>query len=185
MVVLVRWLGPLRPPVPHGTCYLADAPLGALLEVTRGLTILSESFLARRRLFTTTLVVERHLADLATAAAYGFGVTGELSATPDYTGPHAWAAALRAAGFDGIASHVRHDPRAELSGIALFGRAGGASDGPLSATARSSPPTYYSSPRPLGSASPRTCLVTRNRRKTVPNTAVFGTISLTSGCCRR
>jgi RES domain len=111
-------------PVPHGTCYLADAPLGALLEVTRGLTILSESFLAGRRLFTTTLVVERHLADLATAAAYGFGVTGELSATPDYTGPLAWAAALHAAGFDGIAYRVRHDPRAELSGIALFGRAG-------------------------------------------------------------
>ena len=42
-------------PAPHGTCYLGEEPLGALLEVTCGLTILSEEFLAGRRLLTTTL----------------------------------------------------------------------------------------------------------------------------------
>ena len=111
-------------PAPRGTCYLAEEPLAAFLEATRGLTFLSEDFLAGRRLFTTVLAAERRVADLTSAAAYGFGVTGELSATADYTGPRAWASALHAAGFDGIRYHVRHDPRGELAGVAWFGRAG-------------------------------------------------------------
>ena len=118
-------------PVPHGTCYLAEEPLAALLEVTRGLTILSEDFLAGRRLLTATLTVEMRVADLTSAAAYGFGVTGELSATADYTGPQAWANALQTAGFHGIRYHVRHDPRGDLAGIAWFGRAGRARRPPV------------------------------------------------------
>ena len=112
---------------------MAEEPLAALLEVSRGLTILSEDFLADRRLCTATLPVELRVADLTAAAAYGFGVTGELSATADYTGPHAWASALQAAGFHGIRYHVRHDPRGDLVGIAWFGRAG---------RARRPPPGY-------------------------------------------
>ena len=100
------------------------------MEVARGLTILSEDFLAGRRLLTATLVAGLRVADLTAAAAYGFGVTAELGATPDYTGPHAWASALRDAGFDGIRYHVRHDPRADLTGVALFGRAGRARRAP-------------------------------------------------------
>jgi len=71
------------------------------------------------------------VADLTSAAAYGFGVTGELSATADYTGPQAWANALQAAGFHGIRYHVRHDPRGDLAGIAWFGRAGRARRPPV------------------------------------------------------
>ena len=56
-------------PVPHGTCYLAEEPLAALLEVTRGLTILSEDFLADRRLLTATLTVEMRVADNADLAS--------------------------------------------------------------------------------------------------------------------
>jgi hypothetical protein len=111
-------------PVPRGTCYLAEDPLAALLEVTRGLTILSEDFLAGRRLVSAPLPCDVRLADLTARGAYAFGVTGELSATADYTVPHAWAAALHAAGFDGIRYHVRHDPRGALTGVAWFGRAG-------------------------------------------------------------
>jgi hypothetical protein len=103
------------------------------LEVSRGLTILSEGFLTGRRLFTATLSAELRVADLTEAAAYGFGVTGELSATADYTGPHDWAIALQAAGFHGIRYHVRHDPHGDLVGIAWFGRAG---------RARRPPPGY-------------------------------------------
>lgn len=51
-------------------------------------------------------------------------MTAELSATADYTMPHAWARALQAAGFDGVLYHVRHDPSGTLTGIAWFGRAG-------------------------------------------------------------
>jgi hypothetical protein len=71
------------------------------------------------------------VADLTTAAAYGFGVTGELSATADYTGPQAWANALQAAGLRGIRYHVRHDPRGDLARIAWCGRAGRARRPPV------------------------------------------------------
>jgi RES domain-containing protein len=111
-------------PVPRGTCYLADDPLAALLEVTRGLTLLSESFLSGRRLLTGWPARSLRLADLTAAAAYRYGVTAELSAGADYTGPRAWAAALADTGFDGLRYRIRHDPRAELSGVAWFGRAG-------------------------------------------------------------
>lgn len=103
---------------------MAEDPLAALLEVARGLTILSEGFLAARRLLTVTLATNFRVSDLTAAGAYRFGVTGDLAATADYTGPHAWAAALHAAGFDGLRHHVRHDPRSRLAGVAWFGRAG-------------------------------------------------------------
>lgn len=86
-------------PVPDGTCYLAEQPLAALLEVTRGLTILSEVFLTERRLLTVELVSELRFADLTAPAAYGYGITAELSTTSDYTRRHAWASAFHAAGF--------------------------------------------------------------------------------------
>lgn len=47
-----------------------------------------------------------------------------MAATSDYEVPHAWAVALRAKGFAGVRYHVRHDPVADLVGIAWFGRAG-------------------------------------------------------------
>jgi len=37
-------------PFPAGTCYLAEDPLAALLQVRRGLTLLSEAFLDARQL---------------------------------------------------------------------------------------------------------------------------------------
>lgn len=109
---------------PRGTCYLAEDPLAALLEVARGLTILSDAFLAERRLFTTTLASELRVADLTAPAAYAFGVTAELSATSDYVEPHRRAAMLHAAGFDGVRYHVRHDPTGAQIGVGWFGAAG-------------------------------------------------------------
>jgi len=61
---------------------------------------------------------------LTAPAAYAFGVTGELSATSDYTSPHAWAERLHGSGFHGIRYHVRHDLRGALVGVARFGHAG-------------------------------------------------------------
>jgi len=92
--------------------------------VTRGLTLLSEAFLDSRRLLTTELPRTLQLADLTAAAAYGYGVTGELSATAHYTAPHAWARSLQATGYAGVQYRIRHDPRADLTGIAWFGRSG-------------------------------------------------------------
>jgi len=92
--------------------------------VTRGLTLLSEAFLEARQLLTTEPARPLRLADLTAAASYGYGVTGELSATADYTGPQAWADALHKTGFDGVQYRIRHDPRADLTGVAWFGRSG-------------------------------------------------------------
>lgn len=92
--------------------------------MTRGLTILSQAFLAARRLFSTALTSPMRVADLTAPGAYAFEVTAELSATSDYTAPHAWAAALHTAGFGGVRHHVRHDPRSDLVGIARYGPAG-------------------------------------------------------------
>jgi len=92
--------------------------------VTRGLTLLSEAFLKARQLLTTELPRPLRLADLTAAAAYGYGVTGELSATADYTAPHAWAYALHRTEVDGMRYRIRHDPRADLTGVAWFGRSG-------------------------------------------------------------
>lgn len=110
--------------MPGGTCYLAEQPLAALLEVTRGLTLLSEAFVAGRRLLTVPLPNDLPVADLTAAGGYRYGVTAEVAATSDYEVPHAWAAALHSAGFTGVRYHVRHDPGADLVGIAWFGRAG-------------------------------------------------------------
>ena len=102
-------------PVPRGTCYLAEERLGSLLEVARGLTLLSETFLSGRQLLTTWPTRPLRLADLSAAAAYGYGVAGELSATPDYTAPRAWARALQAAGFAGIRYRSATTPGASSS----------------------------------------------------------------------
>ena len=72
------------------------------------------------------------MADLTAPAAYGYGITGELSATSDYTASHAWSKAFRAAGFHGVRYHVRHDPQSDLVGVAWFGRAGRLARPPMS-----------------------------------------------------
>lgn len=110
--------------MPEGTCYLAEQALAALLEVARGLTLLSEAFVDSRRLLTVPLPTDLPVADLTATGAYRYGVTAEVAATSNYDIPHVWAHALRDAGFAGVRYHVRHDPRAELVGIAWFGQAG-------------------------------------------------------------
>lgn len=134
---------------PYGTCYFADEPLAGLLEVARGLTLLSEEFLASRRLFTVRLPRALRLADITAAAAYAYGITGELSATTDYTDPQAWARSLHCAGFDGINYRIRHDPRGDLTGIAWFGSAG-VPDNPPSGEQSSIPASVLLGAAPFG-----------------------------------
>lgn len=110
--------------MPAGTCYLAEQPLAALLEVTRGLTLLSDAFIDGRRLLTVQLPDDLPVADLTAAGAYRYGLTAEVAATSNYDVPQAWAAEFRDLGFAGVRYHVRHDPAADLIGIAWFGRAG-------------------------------------------------------------
>jgi hypothetical protein len=110
---------------PRGTCYLADDPVLALLEVFGDLRpgIVSAELLATRRLWTLALPAQCDAADTTVRAARGFGVTAELATTTPYDLPQRWAAALAAAGHDGIRYRARHDPGGGRA-LALFGAAG-------------------------------------------------------------
>ncbi|MFY9820205.1 MAG: RES family NAD+ phosphorylase [Thermoanaerobaculia bacterium] len=113
-------------PAPHGTCYLATDPLAALLEVLGAdheRWIVSQEFLAERRLRQLSLPREITVADLTARGASGFGLTAEIGTLVPYDLPQAWAAKLHAVRFGGLVYWLRHDPsRAE--GWALFGPQG-------------------------------------------------------------
>ncbi len=111
---------------PAGTCYLADRPIGAFIEVFRGFAggLIPESEITTRRIARLRPPHSLRLADLLNERAAEFGVTAELGAMSDYACSQAWAGALARAGFDGIRYHLRHDPASRLVGIAVFGTAG-------------------------------------------------------------
>lgn len=97
--------------------------MGCFLEVFRFWTLVPEAELAARRLVLLDLPPVL-LADCTSSRCRGFGLTGEIHSTPDYPLTQTWAAALAAAGFDGIRYLLRHDPGQRLTGTALFGSAG-------------------------------------------------------------
>jgi RES domain len=107
----------------RGTCYLAEEPVGCFLEVFRFWTLVPEAELAARRLARLDLPPVL-LADCSSGLCRELGLTAEIHSTPDYARTQAWAAALAAAGFDGIRYLLRHDPGQRLAGIALFGPGG-------------------------------------------------------------
>lgn len=109
---------------PRGTCYLAEDPLGAFVEVFRAPGGVGPRELAAVGLARLRPPRGLRLADTTVARARRFGVTLELSSTPDYTLTRAWARALADAGFDGVRHRLRHDPSGALLGVALFGAAG-------------------------------------------------------------
>lgn len=119
-------------PPPHGTCYLAADPIGALLEVVGpdgdGGAV-SARFLADRILHRLHAPAELRVADLTSRRASRFGITAEIGTLVPYDLPQAWAARLHAAGCEGLAYWLRHDP-AHGEGVALFGREGKRDDWP-------------------------------------------------------
>jgi hypothetical protein len=115
----------LRPP--KGTCYLAQDPIGAMLEligpdITGG--VVSETFLDNRRLRRLDVPRPHRLANLADRRASGFGVSAEIHTVVPYRLPQAWAAALKEVGADGVRYQLRHDPSFKGVGVGLFGQAG-------------------------------------------------------------
>jgi hypothetical protein len=109
---------------PFGTCYLAERPIGAWVEVFRKRMLLHEAEVLERSLLSVTLGRDLRLADLTSRRALGFGVTSSLGAGHSYDEAQQFAVAAVAAGFEGIRYLVRHDPAQQLYGIALFGPAG-------------------------------------------------------------
>jgi RES domain len=121
---------------PNGTCYVAEAPLGAFVEVFTDVTLVADEDIERRRLSSLHVPRNLRLADCTDPASRGFGCTGEIHTTIDYDLTQRWARALAAAGFDGIRYLVRHDPAQRMVGIALFGEGGEAKGRPEPETGR-------------------------------------------------
>jgi hypothetical protein len=110
-------------PEPYGTCYFAESPQGAWLEVFRTAMVAMRD-LRRRRLCMATPPRPTTVADLASPLVRSFGITGEIHTCSDYTITRRWAAALHAKGLGGVVGKVRHDPALEELSVALFDEAG-------------------------------------------------------------
>jgi len=113
----------LRPP--EGTCYFATDDYGAIREASR-LGPVTPAWVSMREIRVVPGPPRARLAATTREAAARFGITNELATMIPYSLPQRWAAALRAAGFDGMRHVPRHDSRARPGGVSLFGRAGAA-----------------------------------------------------------
>lgn len=114
---------------PEGTCYLATDAYAAIREATR-LGPVSTAWVEARDLRRVSAPdAAARLAATTRQAAGRYGVTTELATVIPYDLPRRWAAAFRAAQFDGIRHRLRHDQRARPSGVALFGPAADLDDG--------------------------------------------------------
>jgi RES domain len=108
----------------RGTCYVAQRPLGAFIEVFRIETVIPEQEVNVRSLAELRAPVAIRLADCTASQTRRFGVTAAIHSQPDYELTHAWSRALSEAGFGGILYRLSHDPSGSELGVALFGRAG-------------------------------------------------------------
>lgn len=108
-----------------GTCYLAEAPIGAFVEkfgrLLRPGGVIPEPLVETQRL-SELRPPKANLVDLTNPKVLGLaGLTAEIHSTSDYDLTQGWALALQEAGYKGIRYRARHDPRAQLTSIALFG----------------------------------------------------------------
>jgi hypothetical protein len=110
-------------PAPRGTCYWSDQRYGAWLEVFRFAGLVDRADVDARRLAAAE-PPRLTFADFQAARARSYGVTGEISATPDYVLPRAWADALDQAGFEGLVSVARHDSTHRARTFSVFGPSG-------------------------------------------------------------
>jgi hypothetical protein len=114
---------------PNGTCYLAEDPVAAFVEVFQEWM---DSFVPEHEINTrllATLFPPRDLviADCTSPRAARFGLTAEIHSVSDRSLTQPWAAAFMKTGFAGVRYFARHDPSQTHVAIALFGRAGAAS----------------------------------------------------------
>lgn len=114
-------------PSPRGTCYLASAVEGALMEIVgpytaKGIPVPSD-LLARRLLTTFRTPLGIRAANVSSREASLRGVTAELTTMSDYPVPQSWASALDQSGFDAIWGSLRFSPDG-TRGLALFDEEG-------------------------------------------------------------
>ncbi len=108
-----------------GTCYLAEAPIGAFVEkfgrLLRPGGAIPEPLVDAQRL-SRLRPPKVKVVDLTDPTVLGLiGLTAEIHATTDYNLTQGWALAFQEAGYDGIRYKARHDPRGKLVSIAFFG----------------------------------------------------------------
>jgi hypothetical protein len=109
---------------PDGACYVAETPLGALIEHFDGISVVPQDDLDERRVSILSQGRPLRLADCTSPHARRFGVDLALSAGSDYARTQRFAAWFRDGGLHGVRYFLRNDPTATLIGIALFGPAG-------------------------------------------------------------
>lgn len=108
-----------------GTCYLSEEPIGAFVEkfgrLLRPGGVIPEPLVDMQRL-SRLRPPKANVVDLTNPKVLGLaGLTAEVHTTTDYALTQSWALALRDAGYAGIRYKARHDPRGQLTSIALFG----------------------------------------------------------------
>jgi len=108
-----------------GTCYLAEEPIGAFVEkfgrLLRPGGVIPEPLVDAQRL-SRLRPPKAMVVDLTDPTVLGLiGLTAEIHSTSDYNLTQGWALAFQEAGYAGIRYKARHDPRAQLVSIALFG----------------------------------------------------------------
>lgn len=118
-----------------GTCYLAEEPIGAFVEkfgrLLRPGGAIPEPLVDAQRL-SRLRPPKAEVVDLTDPTVLGLvGLTAEIHSTTDYNLTQGWALAFQEAGYAGIRSKARHDPRGQLISIALF-----CSDKPPRSTAK-------------------------------------------------
>lgn len=106
-----------------GTCYFAEDPLGAFVEVFSGFRLLPQVELRSRRLFTVSIPAALSLADLCSDSISNFDLDASIASSSegDYSASQEFAVECARAGFGGVRYHVRHSISNRLVGIALFG----------------------------------------------------------------
>ncbi len=113
-------------PRPNGSCYFADDPAGAWLEVFRGQQVVPRQDIAVRSMVTAARTGDvLALADLTSPSAVKSGVTLDLSAGSHYKPSQFAALAAYQQKCLGIIGWIRHDPARRYRNFALFGRSGG------------------------------------------------------------
>jgi hypothetical protein len=115
-----------------GTCYFAEAPLGAFVETLQGFRTvpLPRRELAARRLFQYHVKHALVFADVTGNDAARFGLDASIagSSPGDYDASQRFASDAFDEGFSGVRYRVRHDLRQTSIGIALFGPQGAQPD---------------------------------------------------------
>ena len=109
---------------PHGTCYTAESELITILECWVGVKYIPRPEIEVRAVSVVTVGRDLRIADVTSNKAIEFGMTSEINTTVDYDLTQRWAAAFRAAGFDGIRYWARHEMAHRDACLALFADGG-------------------------------------------------------------